>query len=101
MINPISLALGATAIALLGISELVRSVRLNRAAFAIAVAVFAALAVFAIVMLWRVEHWGWQGDMPEGRIPGVHLVKTDFLLDLLPKEPRFQAIGRKLKFPAE
>lgn len=68
--NPISLALGATAIALLAISELIRSVRLNRAMFAIAVAVFAALAVFAIVMLWRVEHWGWPADMPEGRSPG-------------------------------
>jgi len=67
MMNPISLALGATAIAVLGISELMRRVRLNAAALAIAVAVFAALAVFTIVMLWRVEQWGWPKDMPEGR----------------------------------
>jgi hypothetical protein len=65
--SPISLALGATAIAMLGIGELIRRMRLNRAAFAIAVAVFVALTVFAIVMLWRVEHWGRPGDMPEGR----------------------------------
>jgi hypothetical protein len=70
MLNPISLALGATAIALLGISELIRRVRLNPAAFAIAVAVFAALAVFAIVMLWHVEQWGWPKDMPGATLYG-------------------------------
>ena len=66
--NPISLALSAAAVAMLGISGLIGRVRLNRAAFTVAVAIFAALAVFAIVMLWRVEHWGWPGEMPEGRM---------------------------------
>jgi TolB-like protein/Flp pilus assembly protein TadD len=33
------------------------------------------------------------------RDPGTHLLKTDFLLDPLRNEPRFQAIERKLKFP--
>jgi hypothetical protein len=65
--NSISLALGATVIALLGISGLIRRARLSRVAFVIAVALFAALAVFAIVMLWRGNHWGWPRDMPEGR----------------------------------
>jgi TolB-like protein/Flp pilus assembly protein TadD len=33
------------------------------------------------------------------RDPGMHLVKTDFLLDPIRGEPRFQAIERELKFP--
>jgi len=70
MLNSMSIAMGATAIAMLGISELIRRVRLSRAAFAIAVAVFAALAVFAIVMLWHADDWGWPRDMPEGRVSG-------------------------------
>jgi hypothetical protein len=33
------------------------------------------------------------------RDPGLHAAKTDFLLDPLRKEPRFQAVMRELRFP--
>ena len=33
------------------------------------------------------------------RDPGMHLVKTDFLLDPIRGEPRFRAIEKELKFP--
>jgi hypothetical protein len=33
------------------------------------------------------------------RDPGMHLVKTDFMLDPIRKEPRFQAVMQELKFP--
>jgi hypothetical protein len=33
------------------------------------------------------------------RDSGVHLLKTDFLLDPVRPEPRFQAIERELQFP--
>ena len=33
------------------------------------------------------------------RDPGVHALKTDFLLDPVRPEPRFQAIERELQFP--
>jgi hypothetical protein len=66
MIDPVAFALGGSAVALLGTTLILGNVRLNRAAFAITVAVFAALAVFATVMLWRVNRWGWPANMPEG-----------------------------------
>jgi hypothetical protein len=33
------------------------------------------------------------------RDSGLHGLKTDFLLDPLRKEPRFQAVMRELQFP--
>ena len=33
------------------------------------------------------------------RDPGLHSLKTDFLVDPLRSEPRFQAVMRELKFP--
>jgi hypothetical protein len=33
------------------------------------------------------------------RDPGLAYLKTDFLMDPLRKEPRFQAIERELKYP--
>jgi hypothetical protein len=34
------------------------------------------------------------------RDPGLENLKSDLLMDPLPKEPRFQAIERKSKFPS-
>ena len=41
----------------------------------------------------------WLDTAVRVRDPGLFYVKTDPLLDPLRKEPRFQAITRKLKFP--
>jgi hypothetical protein len=41
----------------------------------------------------------WLDTAVRVRDPGLFYVKTDPLLDPLRKEPRFQAIMRKLRFP--
>jgi uncharacterized membrane protein YidH (DUF202 family) len=67
-ITPTALALSAATVALLGISAFLtrREGRLSRVAFAITVAIFSAIAVYCVVLLWQANHWGWPGDMPEG-----------------------------------
>ena len=60
MIASTALALITDAVALLGISGFLtrRGARLSRVTFAITVAIFSVIAMYCVVMLWHVDHWG-------------------------------------------